>query len=40
MEEEVRQILRFALGVLSPEDQHIRALEEVEAANKARAGGR
>jgi len=37
MEEEVRQILRFALGVLSPEDQHIRALEEVEAANKARA---
>jgi plasmid stability protein len=40
MEEEVRRILRFALDVPSPEDQQILALEEVDAANKARAGGR
>ena len=35
MEEE---ILRTALGVPSPEEQQVRALEEIEAANKARAG--
>ena len=29
MEEEVRQILRHALGVLSPEKEHERQLEEI-----------
>jgi plasmid stability protein len=36
MEEEMRQILRHALGVPSPEDEHERRLEELDAA--ARAG--
>ena len=40
MEEEVRRILRTALGVPSPGEQHVRALEEIEAANKARAARR
>jgi plasmid stability protein len=40
MEEEVRQILRTALGVPSPADQHMRSLEEIEAANKAANGAR
>jgi plasmid stability protein len=31
MEEEVRQILRHALGVPSPEDEHRKALEEMAA---------
>ena len=35
MEEEVRRILRAALGVPSPEEEHTRKLEEIEAANKA-----
>jgi plasmid stability protein len=29
MEEEVRQILRHALGVLSPEQEHEKLLEEI-----------
>jgi len=36
MEEEMRQILRTALGVPSPEDEHERKLEELEAAAKVR----
>ena len=36
MEEEMRQILRHALGVPSPEDEHERRLEALDAA--ARAG--
>ena len=37
MEEEIRRILRAALGVPSPEEEFDRKLE---AANKARAGKR
>jgi plasmid stability protein len=37
MEEEVRQILRAALGVPSPGERHVRDLEAVDAANRARA---
>ncbi len=40
MEEEVRQVLRTALGVPSPEEQQVRSLEAIEAANKVRAGKR
>ena len=36
MEEEMRQILRTALGVPSPEDEHERRLEELEAAARTR----
>jgi plasmid stability protein len=36
MEEEVRRILRAALGVPPPEEEHDRKLEEIEAAAKAR----
>jgi plasmid stability protein len=36
MEEEMRQILRFALDVPSPEEEHERKLEEIEAAAKIR----
>jgi plasmid stability protein len=36
MEEEVRRILRHALGVPSPEEEHDRKLEEIEAAARAR----
>jgi plasmid stability protein len=36
MEEEMRQILRTALGVPSPEDEHERRLEEIEALAKVR----
>jgi plasmid stability protein len=36
MEEEMRQILRTALGVPSPEDEHERRLEELEALAKVR----
>ena len=36
MEEEMRQILRKALGVPSPEEEHERRLEEVAAAIEAR----
>ena len=35
MEEEVRQILRTALGLPSPEEEHRRKLLEIEAANRA-----
>jgi plasmid stability protein len=34
MEAEVRQILRHALGLPSPETEHYRKLEEVLAANR------
>jgi plasmid stability protein len=34
MEEEVRQILRHALSVPSPEDEHFRELLEIEARNR------
>ena len=37
MEEEVRQILRHALGLPSPEEEHIRKLHELNA--EARRGG-
>jgi len=36
MEEEVRRILRAALDVPSPEEEHDRKLEELEAAARAR----
>jgi antitoxin FitA len=36
MEEEMRQILRTALGVLSPKEEHERTLEEIEALAKVR----
>jgi antitoxin FitA len=36
MEEEMRQILRTALGVPSPEDEHERKLEKIEALAKVR----
>jgi plasmid stability protein len=36
MEEKMRQILRAALGVLSPEEEHERKLEEIEALAKLR----
>ena len=36
MEEEVRQILRHALGLPSPEEEHERALEELAAAGRRR----
>ena len=36
MEEEVRQILRAALGLPSPQQEHRRRLIEIEAANRAR----
>ena len=38
MEEEVRRILRAALGVPSPEDEHIRKLEEIEMRARQRRG--
>ncbi len=34
MEEEVRQILRTALGMPSPEDEHLKQLLELEAGNR------
>jgi plasmid stability protein len=34
MEEEVRQILRTALGMPSPEDEHLKQLLELEARNR------
>ena len=37
MEEEVRQILRTALGVASPAERHVRHLEALDVANRARA---
>ncbi len=36
MEEEVRRILRTALGVPSSEDEHERKLEEIDAAARTR----
>ena len=36
MEEEVREILRAALGVPSPEEEHRKALEDLVAAAKSR----
>ena len=41
MEEEMRQILRTALGVPSPEEEHERKLEEIDALAKVlyRTGG-
>jgi plasmid stability protein len=36
MEEEMRQILRTALGVPSPEEEHERKLEEIDALAKVR----
>ena len=36
MEEEVRRILRIALGVPSPEEEFDRKLEELDAAARAR----
>ena len=39
MEEEVRQILRTALGMPSPEEEHDRKLEELEAAARFRSRG-
>ena len=36
MEEEVRQILRTALGMPSPEEEHDHKLEELEATARAR----
>jgi plasmid stability protein len=37
MEEEMRQILRTALGVPSPAEEHERRLEEVETAARRRS---
>jgi plasmid stability protein len=34
MEEEVRQILRHALGQPSPEEEHYKRLQELDAANR------
>jgi plasmid stability protein len=34
MEEEVRQILRTALGLPSPEEEHFKRLLELEARNR------
>ena len=34
MEEEVRQILRTALGMSSPEEEHFKRLYELEARNR------
>jgi antitoxin FitA len=34
MEEEVRQILRTALGMPSPEDEHLKQLLELESRNR------
>jgi plasmid stability protein len=39
MVEEVRQILRTALGVPSPEEEQVEALEELLASAKARRRG-
>ena len=39
MEEEMRRILRTALGVPSPEEEHTRKLMEVEAAARSRYRG-
>ncbi len=39
MEEEIRQILRTALGVPSPEEEGRKALEEFAAAQMRREGG-
>ena len=36
MEAEMRQILRAALSVPSPEEEHMRKLEEIEAAAQVR----
>ncbi len=36
MEEEMRRILRAALGVPSPEEEHERKLEAIDAAARAR----
>jgi len=36
MEAEMRQILRTALSVPSPEEEHMRKLEEIEAAARLR----
>ena len=36
MEAEMRQILRAALSVPSPEEEHMRKLEEIEAAARLR----
>ncbi len=38
MEEEVRQILRAALALPSPGEEHARKLIEIDAANRARHG--
>ena len=38
MEEEIRQILRTALGVPSPEEEYLRSLMEIEAENRRRHG--
>ena len=38
MEEEVRQILRAALSLPSPEKEHQRTLMEIEATNRSRRG--
>jgi plasmid stability protein len=40
MEEEVRRILRTALGVPSPEEESDRKLEELEAAARSRLRSR
>ena len=40
MEEEMRQILRTALGVPSPAEEHERRLEEAAAATRARRNRR
>ena len=40
MEEEMRQILRTALGVPSPEEEHERRLEEAAATTRARRSRR
>ncbi|MFI5030090.1 MAG: Arc family DNA-binding protein [Reyranellales bacterium] len=36
MEEEVRQILRHALGLPAPEEEHYRQLHELDARNRSR----
>ena len=36
MEEEVRQILRHALGLPAPEEEHYRRLHELNARNRSR----
>ena len=36
MEEEVRQILRYALGLPSPEEEHYKRLQELSSANRSR----